>query len=222
MDAGLRPELTFALLDEKIEALAEGPVAALNSPRWMRRLALLGVVGVAVAFLPSLLLKWLAPQMWMLWVARAGLVMTIAGFVPGIFRSLVVTAREARHHRRGFVLQFDHDVAQFRALALWLSSYPRDVLASSLRYARMGHDRLQSRLGMMVGGIERLGLLPVLVSLFVLLRNWKDLLAVPSWLAMLGVMAAVLWLIGWVAAEFSRRLHLYAFLLEEALECKPA
>ena len=118
------------------------------------------------------------------------------------------------------VAQFDHDVAQFRGLAAWLAGYPREALETSLRYARMGHERLHSRLGMLMGGIDRLGLLPVLVSLFVLLRNWQDLLDLPGWLAILGLLAPILWLIGWVGAEFSRRLQLYAFLLEEALRIK--
>ena len=75
---------------------------------------------------------------------------------------------------------------------------------------------------MLLGGIDRLGLLPVLASLFVLLRSWKDLLDLPGWLAALGLMAALLWWLGWLGADFSRRLQLYAFLLEESLRFQVA
>lgn len=217
MDAEHRAPLTFAILDAKINALPQGPVSALNTPRWAWRLSLVGLVGMIAAFMPSLLVKWLAPQMWMVGLAQVGLAMTVVGFLPGFLRNLWVLVRDLRHHRAGMVAQFDHDVAQLRGLATWMSGYPRETLESSLRYARMGHERLHSRLGMLLGGIDRLGLLPVLVSLFVLLRNWQDLLHLPGWLVILGLLAPALWLIGWLGAEFSRRLQLYAFLCDEAL-----
>lgn len=220
MDVDHRPALTFAALEAKIAALPEGPVSALNTPGWIRRLSLVGLIGMVAAFVPSLLVKVLTPQLWMLWLAQAGLAVMVAGFLPGFVRNLWVLAQEFRHHRAGSVAQFDHDVAQFRSLASWLAGYQREALESNLRYARMGHECLHSRLGMLVGGIERLGLLPVLVSLFVLLRNWQDLLHLPGWLAILGLLAPILWLIAWRGAEFSRRLHLYAFLLDEALRGK--
>lgn len=222
MDVEHRPTLTFAALDAEIEALPEGPVSAFNTPRWARRLTLVGLAGMIAAFVPSLLAQWLAPQPWMVWLARTGFAVTVAAFLPGLLRNLWVLVRDLRHHRAGMIAQFDHDVAQFRALATWLSGYPRETLESSLRYARMGHERLHSRLGMLLGGIDRLGLLPVLVSLFVLLRNWQDLLELPVWLAVLGLLAPFLWLVGWLGAEFSRRLQLYAFLCDEALRTKDA
>lgn len=163
------------------------------------------------------MLLWLEPRDWMADVARIGLVLTLIGFAPGFFRNVWVLFHEFRHFRRGFIEQFDHDVAQFRNLVAWLASYPRDVIETQARYATMGYERLGNRLVMMLGGIERLGLLPLLLSLFVVLRNWRDLLASPPWLAFLAIMAAVLWGIGWTAAVFRRRLQLYVFLLDEAL-----
>lgn len=220
MDVEHRPPLTFAVLDAKIEALPEGPVSALNSPRWMHVLSIVGLLGMIVAFLPSLLVMWLAPQMWMVWVAQAGLAVTVAGLLPGAAHKVWVVMRDLRHHRAGMIAQFDHDVAQFRGLVTWLAGYPRQTLESSLRYARMGHERMHSRLGMLLGGVDRLGLLPILAALFVLLRNWQDLLGLPLWLAILGLLAPFLWFIGWLGAEFGRRLQLYAFLCEEALRAR--
>ena len=52
--------LTFALLDAQIEALPEGPVSTLRSPRWMRPWTFVGLVGLALGLLPSLLILWLA------------------------------------------------------------------------------------------------------------------------------------------------------------------
>lgn len=220
MSATEQPPLSFALLDRQIQALPEGPIASLRSPRWTRQWTVVGVAGMILGLLPALFVQWMEPRVWMLTVSRLGLALMIVGLAPGFFRDLWVIAHELRHHRRGFVTQFDHDVAQFRALAAWLSVYPLDSLQTLARYARMGHERLESRLQLMLGGIERLGLLPLLLSLFVVLRNWRDLLALPAWLALLAIMAAILWIIGWMGAEFRRRLQLYGFLLEEALQVK--
>lgn len=216
------PELTFAWLDAQIEAIPEGPVARLNAPRWMRYWTMAGVMGMVLALLPSLFLHWWKPAWWMVTQARVGLAIMMIGFAPGFARNVWVLAREFRRHRRGLIEQFDHDTMQFRALAKRLSAYPREVLERQGRYAAMGHERLTARLVVMLGGIERLGLLPLLLSLFVVLRNWKDLLALPMWLAMLGIMAAILWVIGWAGAEFRRRLQLYEFLLQEALAVQSA
>lgn len=220
MNVEHRPPLTFAVLDAKIQTLPEGPVSALSAPHWMHVLSIVGLLGMIVAFVPSLLVMWLTPQVWMVRLAQAGLAITAAGLLPGIARNLWVLIRDLRHHRAGMIAQFDHDVAQFRGLVAWLAGYPRHALESSLRYARMGHERMHSRLGMLLGGVERLGLLPVLVSLFVLLRNWQDLLGLPLWLTILGMLAPFLWFVGWLGAEFGRRLQLYAFLCEEALRAK--
>lgn len=216
MDGSERPRLTFAQMEAWIEALPVGPVAALGTPRWIVRCNLVGMAGMALALSPSMLIQWLQPQLWMLWMARMGLATMIAGLLPGFVRNVRVLLQEFRHHRRGLIEQFDHDVDQFRALVARLAAYPCEVLDERMRYARMGHERLASRLSMMVGGVERLGLLPVLLSLFVVLRNWRDLLGLPFWLALLAAMAAGLWLIGWAGAEFRRRLQLYEFLLGEA------
>lgn len=217
MQAEGRPKLTFTCLHAQIEALPEGPVSVLKSPGWIRPWTILGVVGMLLGLLPSLLVQWLEPAWWMVTVGRLGLLVAIVGFAPGFIRDVWVLGREFRHQRRGFVEQFDHDAAHIHTLAVRLSAYPRDVLERQRRFAAMGHARMESRLMMLLGGIERLGLLPLLLSLFVLLRNWQDLLALPFWLTALAVMAAILWVIGWWAAEFRRRLQLYEFVLDEAL-----
>ncbi|WP_449446722.1 hypothetical protein [Thermomonas brevis] len=216
------PELTFAWLDAQIEALPEGPVAALDMPRWMRYWTLVGVMGTVVALSPSLFLRWWEPAWWMVYQARIGLAMTMCGLAPAFARSLWVIAREFRRHRHSLVEQFDHDTSSFQGLIERLSAYPPALLERQCRYAAMGHERLGGRLVMLLGGIERLGLLPLLLSLLVLLRNAEQLVALPAWQAMLGILAAILWLIGWAGAEFRRRLQLWEFLLQEALIAQKA
>lgn len=212
-----RAPLKFALLDAEIEAMPEGPVATLNTPQWIRPWTLIGVVGAVLGLLPSLLIQWFSPAQWMVWMSKAGLIVMVIGFAPGFLRNVFVLWREFRTHRQGLIAQVDHDVGEFRALAKRLSAYPKAELEAQARAARMAYERLGARLIMLIGGVERLGLLPLLLSLFVVLRNWRDLLALPSWISFFAVMAAILWVIGWAGAEFRRRLQFYGYLLDEAL-----
>lgn len=220
MDGPEQPPLTFAHLDALIEALPEGPVAALNPPQWIRQWAMIGVLGVLLGLSPSLLVLWFEPRQWILVPAFLGVFLALVGFAPLVFHGARSIAREVRHHRRGMIEQFDHDAAQFRQLAERLADYPPNAVQLRTRMARMGHARLKARIGTLAGSFERLGILPVMLSLAILLRNLPELLDMPFWSSMLAMMAAALWLIAFAAGEFMRRLDLYVYLLDEALQCQ--
>ncbi len=81
----------------------------------------------------------------------------------------------------------------------------------------MAQERLVAKLGLFVGGMDKLGLLPLCLSLLVVLRNWRDLLALPAWLSILAMFAAILWMVSWLGANFRLRLHLYESVLAAAL-----
>lgn len=215
MDA-TAPPLTFALLEQKIEAMPEGPVSALSAPRWLRALNTVGWAGAMLALLPSLLLVWIAPQHWMVTLSQVGLVLTVA-FVPYFLRTVRLLIYEFFNARRQWILQHDHDVGELRQLAQWLLVYPREELEDQLRYAKMAQERLVAKLGLFVGGVDKLGLLPLCLSLLVVLRNWRDLLALPAWLSVLALFAAFLWMISWLGAQFRLRLHLYESVLAAAI-----
>lgn len=215
MDA-TTPPLTFALLEQKIQAMPEGPVSALSTPRWMRMLNAVGWVGSMLALLPSLLLVWIAPQHWMVTLSQVGLALTVT-FVPYFLRTVGLLIYEFSNARRQWILQHDHDVGELRQLAQWLLIYPREVLEDQLRYAKMAQERLVAKLGLFVGGMDKLGLLPLCLSLLVVLRNWRDLLALPAWLSILAMFAAILWMVSWLGANFRLRLHLYESVLAAAL-----
>ncbi len=49
-DAGL----SFVELEARIRALPEGPVAALNTPKWLYAFNAVGIAGIVIGLLPSL------------------------------------------------------------------------------------------------------------------------------------------------------------------------
>lgn len=210
--------LSFALLEARIKQLPEGPVAALSHPAWIVRLNIVGAFGATLGILPSLLIKFLPPEMWMLWLARVGVIVTFAAWAPAILRSVYVLVRDMATHRTSWIAQLDHDRPLFADLKHWLSSYPQDVLQDHLQFSQHAQLRLLSKLGLLAGGAEKLGLLPAFIAAFIALRSWHDLLALPIWLACLGLFLVLTWLIGWLAANMRLRIQLYELLLSDALK----
>jgi hypothetical protein len=220
MERRVMEPLSFALLEARIKQMPEGPLAVLNHPAWMVRLNVLGAAGAVVAILPSLLIKFMPPELWMLWLARVGVIVTFAGWVPGILRGTFVFIRDLLHNRKTWIAQLDHDRPLFAGLKAWLATYPAEVLQDHLQFAEHAQRRLSAKLGLLAGGAEKLGLLPAFIATFIALRNWHDLVALPGWLAGLGLFLVMTWLLGWLAANMRLRIQLYEMLLADAIRLK--
>lgn len=156
-------------------------------------------------------------------MAQVGVWSAGALYAPGIVRGLLVMAREFWHWRIKLVEQSDHDLAQFRALRTWLQTFPRSELEAHRNFAQFSHERLGSKLVLLMGGIERAGILPVLVAAFFLLREVdglgiESLADVPLWQGVLAPILVVTWWIGVMAVRMRLTHELYAMVLTDALE----
>ncbi|WP_139202865.1 hypothetical protein [Pseudoxanthomonas sp. GM95] len=175
-----------------------------------------------MGILPSLLIKVMAPELWMLWMARVGVVVTYAAWAPAILRGGFVLIRDIVHHRTTWIAQLDHDRPLFAELKQWLATYPREALQDHLQFAQHAQVRLSAKLGLLAGGAEKLGLLPAFIAALIALRSWHDLWALPSWLTGLGLFLVVTWVIGLVAVNMRLRIQLYEMLLADALKLQDA
>lgn len=153
----------------------------------------------------------------MIYLARSGVWVAVLFYLPYFLRSILVFARSIWHWKNEQVEQLDHDMDQFRGLVHWLSAFPQDRLQQHLDFARLVHARLTAKIGLLSGSAERLGLLPILASLFIAIRNWEQLLAIPVWQSMLGLFLVITWLIAWVASLMRLRVQLYELLLSDAV-----
>lgn len=161
--------------------------------------------------------------MWMVHMARTGVWCAGLLYAPGIVRGIIVVALEFWRWRAKLVEQADHDLVEFRALRGWLQTFPREALEEHRHFARLSRDRLGSKLGLLTGGIERIGILPVLVAVFLLLREVdglgiESLRDVPFWQAVLGPFLVVTWCIGIVAVRMRLSYELYDLVLSDALD----
>ncbi|WP_144899880.1 hypothetical protein [Luteimonas cucumeris] len=212
--------LSFAELEKRIRAMPDGPAAILDMPRWLIPFTVAGVIGVIAGLLPSLLIEFLEPQMWMVYVSKAGLWIAVLGFAPEFFRGIAVVALGFLRWKSDQVKQLDHDLVQFRGLIRWLVEFPRDLLEEHQRFARNVQNRLTSKLGLLAGSIDKLGAIPILLVLAIQLKTYFDPGAVPYWQILVALFLAITYLIAWVGAHMRLRVQLYEVLLSEALAKK--
>lgn len=212
-----QPELFYRALDAKLEAMPDGPSAYLRAPRWKRVCNLIGLFGVAAGLLPSLLILFWEPQEWMVRLARGGLIVVAVGWIPVMIRDTWVVARSIGKWRQEQAEQLDHDFAEWHRLCEWLATHSRAQLERHLRWLQIGHTRLTAKLNFLAGGIERLGILPVLVALAIQARVAAEVPDIPKWQLILGLFAGITYLIALVGSLMRLRMQLYEMAVTEAL-----
>ncbi|WP_141454111.1 hypothetical protein [Pseudoxanthomonas sp. z9] len=211
---------SLAAMERRLMAIPDGPATVLNTPGWVWWLNVLGGVGVVVGLASSVLVQFIRPQVWMVYLAQAGTFTAIAGWAPFILRSLWVILRSVRNWKGEQAAQLDHDVGHFRELTDWLVTFPKGQLVEYRRMTSLWRQQLDTKVGLLSGGFSRLGFLPVAAALFLLLMNRESLLAIPGWLAMLGAFVVLLYLISTSGALMKIRVDLYDTLLANAIERK--
>lgn len=212
-----QPQLFFRALEARLEAMPDGPSAYLRSPQWKRALNVIGLLGLAAGLLPSLLILFFVPQDWMVWLARGGLVAMAVGWIPTAIWDVSVVARSFRKWRHEQADQLDHDFAEWHRLCEWIAGHPHDLLERHLRWLQMCQTRLATKLGFLAGGIEKLGILPVLIALAVQARIAASAPEIPKWQLILGLFAGSTYLIALLGSLMRLRMQLYEMALTEAL-----
>ena len=102
----------------------------------------------------------------------------------------------------------------------WLCQQPTDALTECQCMVALAHRQLVAKLGLLAGGLDRLGVLPALVAAYLFLRNVGDILDMPTWELLIAAFLILLWLIIVAATLMRIRLQFYEALLSEALMAK--
>lgn len=207
--------LTFASLDERIEAQPEHPsyqIMPTRSVRWGNAL-------VAVSGISALLLgKIAANEPWVVFVLLALLAVEIGGLIVVITAQLPSLTLTFANQRREYAETLDFDLPHHDSLVAWLRSFPRTRLQTMSSFATHRVERFRTKLPLMTGGIERLGALPVVAALVVQFKDmqWPPH---PSWTQIIlftGLMLFYWLCLLMLSQRF--RLELYDALLKKALE----
>lgn len=210
------PPLSFAAIEARIASMPEGPNAALNTPRWAMVLNLIGAGGAILGLLPSVLVRVMQPQEWMVAMAYSGMAVMAAACIAPFVHSVWVLGRQFVRGTAEFIEQMDHDREVFDELARWLARYPKAVVADHLRFAQHMQTTLQAKLGLFAGGLDKLGILPAIGTAAIVIKGVIEGSAPPAWLAIVGIFLALLWAVG-VLASFARlRVQTFETLLGNA------
>jgi len=209
--------LSFAELDRRLRAMPDGPTAILDAPPLYRIANAIGMAAFVFTLVPFVLVRIMAPAMWMVSMAQIGLAIVYLAWLPYIARQCGVMGWTLWRWRQDQVEQLDHDAPHFSAIVAWLRVQSESALVDRQRMVGIAHRQLTAKIGFLAGGLDRLGVLPVLVSAYLFLRNGNDLLDMPVWQIGVAVFLCVLWLITTAATLMRIRLQLYEVLLTEAL-----
>jgi hypothetical protein len=212
--------LSFTELDRRLREMPDGPASILDTPPIYRVANIVGAVAAVITFVPFLLVHVMTPARWMVSWAQISFSVFLIALLPGIVRSYGVLGWTLWTWRADQVSQLDHDTPQFCTILTWLSQRPRTVLEEHQRVARLVLAQMSVKIGMFIGGLERLGVLPVLVSAYLFFRNWDELMDMPYWQIMIGFGLILFYFVMMVANLKRIRLQLYESLLTEALAMK--
>jgi hypothetical protein len=178
-------------------------------------------IGFVAAGFGSLIGVLLANETGLL-VIRAGLVIEIGAFVAASALFIFRKRNAIRESHRTFAMECDDDYRDFRELVRWLGQFSEESREKRLRYLNFRRERMAHRMGLFTGGMEKLGVLPLIAVLYFQFKDWQfgDWQSL-SQVNMLG--GLLLWMLflsyvaAWALVRLKSRLDSYATALEESL-----
>jgi len=214
-------ELTYSWLYEQVQFRADLSICPKPSQveKWSFRSGLAATcVGLLVAAAsPSFI-----PPIQAAVVASICLLIEVVGFLIG---GLLTAKREWRLYakpRLSHAEEMDGEFDHWRTLIESLREFPRNQREERLRFVTALRQGMTERMGLMYGGLQKLGPFPVLIALYLQFRNWEwgdwagafDVNLVGGLLIFAMVL---MYALGWVLMAVRTRLDTYVNLLEAAL-----
>ena len=215
-------ELTYSWLYEQVQTWANQSIypKASRVESWSFRFGLLaaGIGLLAAAASPSII-----PPIQAAVITSICLLIEVVGFLAG---GLLAAKREWRQYakpRLSHAEEMDGEFNHWRTLIVSLRAFPRNQREERLRFVTALRQGMTERMGLVYGGLQKLGPFPVLAALYLQFRNWEwgdwagafdvNLVAGLLIFAMVLLYAA-----GWVLVAVRTRLDTYVGLLEAALQ----
>lgn len=210
------PVLVFERMDEMIDAYAAAAKGSLPG-RVERYAFVIGVVGTVLALFTSAL----SPQYLSVWWGVGGVVVELAGFTVFLALFLKREWRSFRNSKRDYAIELDRDFGKYMGYVRQLRDYPRNQRDRLLRYIQARRKVMHSRMGLVTGGMERLGVIPLLAALYLQFKDWR----LGDWAALgevtfvqglLAVSLLVIYVASWGLILLYSRTEAYELLLIEA------
>ena len=215
-------DLTFHWLYQRVQGLVDHSIypKAGRVEKWSFRV---GVAAAVVGMLIGLVWERWIPVGVALPLVATCLAVEIAGFVVG---GVLTGRRELRQYtqpRLFHAREMDNEFLQWKSVVADLRCFPKSQREQRLRFVSSLRTSMIDRMGLMYGGLQRLGPFPLLIALYLQFRSWKwgdwagafDV----GWLGAILIFAmALLYLVGWMLVAQRTRLDTYVALLEASIQ----
>lgn len=209
-------EPCFGVIEAKLTEFAAGEAPPLHASRWGRWFFWAMVLGILWCSAAPMLL----PASFALNVIIAvGVVIETVGIIGFGILQIREILPALRNHRGNFAHRLDREFVMFREIVSWLRCHDVAELVAHLSFVRARRDMLGRRLGLFAGSMERLGVLPLLVALYLQIPHvttWPPEITRVEVLAIWVLTLA--YGVGWWAAGVTLRLDLYEQLLSAAVD----
>ncbi|WDS34765.1 hypothetical protein [Pseudoxanthomonas sp.] len=182
--------------------------------RW---LFAIGLMGAGIGMLLGSLLD-----------GKAGLVFAVGGLAVELIGLLSAVALQIKREWNSFRHAYTHHAAQmeqefhqYHEIVAALRTFPLEQRLQREAFARDRRTYMHERLGLFTGGMERLGVMPVLLALYLQLKDWHvdDWSVLGDITLVQGVLAFFLlfaYALSWHLISLRTRVQRYEQLLVEA------
>jgi len=162
---GQSDALTFHGLHSRVQGLRNQSIypKAGVIEKWSYRV---GVAAALIGLVSALMLDRWIPGSVLLPLALACLVVEIGGFLVGGFLSLRREYRQYSQPRLSHAMEMDNDFLHWQSVVDELCMFPREDREQRLRYVSALRTRMTERMGILYGGLQRLGPFPLLIALY--------------------------------------------------------
>lgn len=212
--------LTYAWLYQRVQDYAAGSNRQASSK--LERYAFWFGLGMAgVGLIAASLAPWISPRVAAV-IALTCLIAEVAGLTVSMALTLKRELPQLRRPRESHATEMDLEYAKWQVLVAELRRFPIAEREMRLRFVTELRDNMGERMGLLFGGIQRLGIFPVLIALYLQFRDWEwgdwsgafDVNLIGGLLIwfMLLMYAA-----GWLLVGLRTRLDTYVSLLESSL-----
>jgi hypothetical protein len=217
----LGPTLTFAWLYARVQDY----VASTSKPgqsrieRWSFWVAM-GAAGAGL-IVGATWTHWLPPTAALLAV-KVLLATELVGLLLSVGLMLIREASQFLRSRQVHADEMDVDFGKWLGLVVELRQFSPEQRGARLRFVQSLRTNMDNRMGVVFGGVQRLGIFPLLIALYFQFRDWKwgdwgAAFDVNLFAGLLIFAMLLMYGMGWLLVGLRTRLDTYASVLQESL-----
>lgn len=166
-DAATLEELSFPSLAAAMTRYAQ--VTEKNRSGQLERWSFaIGIFGAGIGMLLGTAVQGTAG----LYFAMAGLAIELTGFFVSLGLQIKHEWASLRHAYTHHAEQMEQEFGQYHAIVAVLRRFPLEQRLQREAFMRNRRSNMHERLGLFTGGMEKLGVMPVLLALYLQLKDW--------------------------------------------------